>query len=341
MITHTVVVTGAAGQDGLILLNRLKSTNLRVLSIVKNQSQRQLIERILPEVDCVVLDLTNSDQVDDFFKNTPTKSIYNFASQSSVAQSWENPLSTFETNFISSMNILEGIRKYNPKSFIVTPISGDIFGNCTPLIPHSEESTFNPLSPYGISKISVYHLHKMYLESFNLFVSTPILFNHESPLRSTNFLSKKICQGVAKIYLGGNDRIEIENKEIKRDWGWAPDYVTALQHIMKTRDTNLYIISTGQAHSVMDFLDCAFNAIGILDWSDFVTFRSKPKRPNDIYLSYGDSTKFKFASKWNQSFTFKELVNRLVNWEIYNLRTKQSSIWREDFNFLDFNHDEP
>lgn len=325
------LIFGASGQDGLILANRLSRKGIAFLGVSRTEIGCNKISDYVPGAQTRVLELSDGVGVRNLIAEFEPDRIINLAAESSVATSWEHPTQVFTSNTVGVANILEAIRK-NQKANVrfYQASSSEMFGSGRGL---SEASVFNPQSPYAISKFAAHQLVRNYRESFGLFVSSGILFNHESPLRPSNFVSRKITSQVAEIHLGRRSKIELGNIKAIRDWGWAPDYVSAMELIIEASAPSDYVVATGIPHTIEDMLSIAFRSIGIEDWSQYVSQSQSLMRPQDLQFSIGNPEKLTNSLGWSPTKNFDEMIFEMVRHDIEVLSSNRGAIgkWQESF----------
>ncbi len=314
------IITGITGQDGSYLSKFLLSKGYKVIGITRSLQQGKLdglnfleIENEVELVEANVFDLSNIVRLLEKFK---PDEFYNLAAQSSVGLSFEQPIGTLEFNIISVANILEAIRIVNKDIRFYQSSSSEMFGNVPKeSLPVNENFIIHPASPYAISKASSHWICVNYREAYNLFISSGILFNHESVLRRPNFVTKKIISGALKIKSGQLQKLKVGNTSILRDWGYAPNYIEAMWTMLNVDRPDDYIICTGEAHTLQEFIEKTFNKLD-LDASEYVEIDTSLLRPVDLEIIYGDSDKAKRELNWRYSLTFDELIEKLVEDEI-------------------------
>ena len=319
----TAIITGITGQDGAYLSKFLLNKSYRVIGITRSLQQGKLdglsflgIENNVELVEANVFDLSNIVRLLE--KYEPDE-FYNLAAQSSVGLSFEQPIGTLEFNIVSVANILEAIRIVNKDIRFYQSSSSEMFGNVPKLsLPVNENFIIHPASPYAISKASAHWICVNYREAYGLFISSGILFNHESVLRRPNFVTKKIVSGALKIKNGQLHKLRVGNTSIMRDWGYAPKYIEAMWTMLNIEKPDDYTICTGEAHTLQEFIEKTFNKLN-LDASEFVERDSSLLRPVDLEIIYGDPKKAKKELNWSYSLTFDDLIDKLVGDEIeYN-----------------------
>ncbi len=316
-MSKTALVTGITGQDGAYLSRLLLERDYRVTGLVRNFSnadERGLkflgIEKKVRLLEC---DLTNLPQVISIVKETQPSEIYNLAAQSSVFQSFEQPIETIGFNIISVLNLLEAVRLFKPDVKFYQATSCEIFGAAANL-PINESSPISPVSPYSVSKASGYLITKNYRESYNLFSCSGILFNHESFLRNENFFVKKVIRTAVKIKNGQAEFLEVGNIDIKRDFGWAAKYVESMFLMLQQETPDDYVICSEKSVSLRSIIEFVFDYLDIS--TDRLKLSEKLYRPTEIMDIYGDSTKAKKVLGWNYDLSFYEVLQILIDEEI-------------------------
>jgi len=311
-----IVITGAAGQDGLILGLKLAKAGHQVIGVVRNEEQKKFLELYNPGIQIQILDSSTLKSVIEFLERTQPEQIFHLSAKSSVANSWSDSENTLQTNIFYTLNWLNALNqlKMHPTRFYHAS-SSEMFG-LPKTYPQTEETLLHPRSPYGVSKVAAHHLVVNYRESFGQFASTGILFNHESPLRDVKFVTRKITNGVAKIARGKADSLTLGNLEISRDWGWAPDYVDGMISILEHNSPDDFILATGESHTLREFVATAFDSVGIEDWAKYLTIDSALVRPADVISVVGDSSKAGRILKWSPVVTFESMVKRMVDFDL-------------------------
>ncbi len=244
--------------------------------------------------------------------------MYNLAAQSFVATSWKQPILTTEVTAVGTLKLLKAVREFSPKAKFYQASSSEMYGNAVENI-QDEQTKFRPRSPYAISKLYSHWIAVNYRESYNMFICCGILFNHESPRRGIEFVTRKITDGVARIKLGLTNELILGNLDAKRDWGFAGDYVEAMWLILQQDEPDDYVISTGVTHSVRDFVEAAFTAAEIPDWEQYIKTDPQYIRPAELNLLQGNSTKAATKLNWVPKVGFEELVSMMVNEDIKRL----------------------
>ncbi len=323
-MSKRVLILGASGQDGLILSRALSNDGFSVVGACRSEKGLATLSKYAPNATGKVLDIRNFNDVLSVICQTEPDVIYNLAAASSVHESWAKPHEVFDANLLGALNVFESVRLSGlPGTKVYQASSSEMFGGGVGKL--SEESPFFPKSPYAVSKLAAHNLTIMYRESYGLFASSGILFNHESPLRSESFVSRRISKQAAEIHLGVRGKIEVGNLESSRDWGWAPDYVQAMRLIMDHRDPSDFIVSSGEAKTIAELVQAALAAIGIHDWQNFVTIDTGYHRPNDPNKSVGNSSKIRTELGWLPSKTFEGMVSEMVHYDIFLLKSSGES----------------
>lgn len=314
--TKKIVITGAAGQDGLILGLKLVAAGHKVVGTVRSADQQTFLESYNPKVKAEILDSSTLTAVLEFLERTQPDQIYHLSAKSSVANSWSDSEKTLQTNIFHTLNWLNALNELKMHSTrFYHASSSEMFG-LPKSHPQTEETLLHPRSPYGVSKVAAHHLVVNYRESFGQFASTGILFNHESPLRDIKFVTRKISQGVAEIARGKRDSLTLGNIEISRDWGWAPDYVDGMISILEHDSPDDFILATGQSHTLKEFVATAFQSVGIEDWTKYLTIDSTLVRPADVISVVGNSSKARQLLKWSPTVSFESIVKRMVDFDL-------------------------
>lgn len=321
------LITGITGQDGSYLAEFLLSRGYEVYGLYRRTSIDvfERLEHIKGKIHLVQGDLTDHASLIRVLREVNPDEVYNLAAQSFVPASWTEPISTADITGVGVLRILEAIRLTNPKIRFYQASSSEMFGKAQET-PQTEKTPFYPRSPYGVSKIYGYWITINYRESYNIFACNGILFNHESPRRGKQFVTRKITHSVAKIKLGLQDCLELGNLNAKRDWGYAGDYVKAMWLMLQQDKPDDYVISSGETHSVREFVEAAFEAAGMkIKWegkeleevgksNGKVVVKVNPKfyRPAEVELLLGDYSKAKKILKWKPEVDFKGLIKMMV-----------------------------
>jgi GDPmannose 4,6-dehydratase len=247
--------------------------------------------------------------------------VYNLGSQSFVSESWNTPEQTSDVTGLGVLRMLEAIREYGKEVRFYQASSSEMFGRMVEN-PAKESTPFYPRSPYGVAKLYGHWITKNYRESYDMFACSGILFNHESERRGIEFVTRKITDGVARIHLGLQDKIMLGNLDAKRDWGYSPDYCEAMWLMLQQDKPDDYVIATGETHSIREFLDAAFQHIGVTDWDKYVGQDPRFMRPAEVDVLRGDSTKAQTELGWKPNTSFEELVGRMVKNDIKLIEEK-------------------
>lgn len=311
------LITGITGQDGLYLSELLQSKGYEVFGLIRGQNNPRwdLVERTAPGVKLVTGDLMDFSSLMRALEVAQPDEVYNLGAISYVAYSWENAFLTSDVTGKGVLSMLEAVRLYagdRPDSVrFYQASSSEMFGKVQE-VPQRESTLLWPRSPYGVAKVFGHYMTINYRESYGLHASSGILFNHESPRRGTEFVTRKVTQAVAKISLGLQDGITLGNLDAQRDWGFAGDYVDAMWRMLQQDVADDYVIATGETHSIRDLLDAAFAEIGVTDWSSYITQDPRFMRPAEVDLLVGDPSKAKEKLGWEPTVSFKELIAMMV-----------------------------
>lgn len=308
------LITGITGQDGSYLAELLLSKGYKVYGLVRRLSTPNLenIKHIYDQVQLIPGDLLDQGSLTDAIKESEADEIYNLAAQSFVKASWSQPVLTGEFTGLGVTRMLEAIRTVNPKARFYQASSSEMFGKVVET-PQKETTRFHPRSPYGVAKVYGHYITLNYRESYDIFACSGILFNHESPRRGIEFVTRKITDAVARISLGKQDKLELGNLDAKRDWGFAGDYVEAMWRMLQQDKPDDYVIATGENHSVKEFVQEAFKVVGIDNWEKYVNYDNPLHlRPAEVDYLIGDYSKAKEKLGWTPKTSFKQLVEMMV-----------------------------
>jgi len=314
------LITGITGQDGSYLAEFLLDKGYEVHGIVRRvaienpQSRMWRIRHLLDKIQIHGASIESYASIFNVISDIKPDECYHLAAQSYVSYSFEDEFSTISTNLSGTHHVLSAIKRQAPNCKFYFAASSEMFGNAQ-LTPQNEETPFHPRSPYGISKVAGFDLTRNYREAYGLFALSGILFNHESPRRGAEFVTRKISMSAAKIKLGLDSEIRLGNIEAKRDWGHARDYIHAMWLMLQQDEPNDYVIATGECHSVREFLEVAFEHIG-LDYRDYLIVDKNLYRPSEVNVLQGDSTKAHRKLGWRPTVTFNELVREMVDNDI-------------------------
>lgn len=315
----TAFVTGITGQDGPYLAKLLLEKNYRVVGLIKRYSNPNIenlkflgIDRA---IELVTGDITDENSINNLIKSFRPDEFYNLAAQSFVGVSWDLNKLTTEINAIGTLNILNAIKTHSTNTRFYQASTSEMFGNSS--IGQQDENTpFRPRSPYGVSKLYAHWMTINFRESYGLHTNCGILFNHESPLRGIEFVTRKITNGVARIKLGLDTKITLGNLDVTRDWGYAGDYVEAMWLMLQQDSPDDYVIATGQHHSIHELLDIAFNHVGLPDWTNYVESDPRFKRPAELHGLCGNSVKAKTKLGWSPKTEFKDMIKIMTDVDI-------------------------
>ncbi|RPI92758.1 MAG: GDP-mannose 4,6-dehydratase [Chloroflexi bacterium] len=319
----TALITGITGQDGSYLAELLLTKGYRVIGVARRSSTvtYERIEHLLDDITVVQGDLHDQGSLLALLEEYDPTEVYNLAAQSFVPTSWNQPALTGEITALGVTRMLEAIRFVNPKIRFYQASSSEMFGKVLE-VPQCETTAFYPRSPYGVAKVYGHWITINYRESFNMFAASGILFNHESPRRGLEFVTRKISDGVARIKLGRAKELRLGNLESQRDWGYAGDYVDAMWRMLQQDKSDSYVIGMGETHSVREFCEVAFGHVD-LDYNDYVVQDEKFYRPAEVDLLISDPSKARVVLGWEPSVTFKELVTMMVDADIERLSQKK------------------
>lgn len=307
------LITGITGQDGAYLAKFLVGKGYKVFGGYRRSSTRNFWRLhyldIKKDIELIPMDLLDQTSIMSAIKKCEPDEIYNLAAQSFVGVSFDEAIATGEISGLGVTRILDSIRLINPKIRFYQAATSEMYGNAPQ--PQSEKTPFEPASPYAAAKLYGFWVTKNYREGYNLFACSGILFNHESPIRGIEFVTKKITDGVARIKMGYNKELNLGNLDAKRDWGFAGDYVEAMWLMLQQDKADDYVIATGESHSVREFCEEAFGAVG-LDYKQYVKTDKQFYRPVDVNYLLGDPTKAIKTLGWKPKTSFKELVKMMV-----------------------------
>lgn len=310
------LITGITGQDGSYLAELLLDKGYKVYGIKRRTSDLNYgnVEHLKNEIDFIYADMTDMSSLILAMQKSQPDEVYNLAAQSFVQTSWEQPNLTSQTDAIGVMNILESIRIVKPDSRFYQASTSEMFGKVQE-IPQRETTPFYPRSPYGVAKLYGHWITVNYRESFDIFGCSGILFNHESPRRGLEFVTRKVTNAVARIKLGLQNEIRMGNLDSKRDWGFAGDYVKAMWLMLQQDKPDDYVIATGETHTIRELLEVAFGHVG-LNFEEYVVIDPKFIRPAEVELLLGEPTKAANKLGWKPEVTFRQLIEMMVNSDI-------------------------
>jgi GDPmannose 4,6-dehydratase len=325
----SALITGITGQDGMYLAELLLSEGYRVFGLVRGQNNPKAValRRDLPAVTHISGDLVDPSSLARAMSVAQPDEVYNLGAVSFVAYSWTNPWTTTEVTAGGVLKMLEAIRVYQDQSGksvrFYQASSAEMFGKVQE-VPQRESTLLWPRSPYGVAKAYGHHMTINYRESYGLHASSGILFNHESPRRGVEFVTRKVTHAVAGIAMGVQDCVSLGNVQSTRDWGFAGDYVKAMHLMLQQDEPDDYIIATGETHSVGELLDAAFRVVGIDDWKPYVRFDAALMRPAEVDQLTGDAGKARTVLGWKPTVSFEELIDMMVRHDVEQLRSERA-----------------
>ncbi|HWZ42671.1 MAG TPA: GDP-mannose 4,6-dehydratase [Candidatus Saccharimonadales bacterium] len=307
------LITGITGQDGSYMADLLLEKGYTVYGLVRRSSLEKYdrIEHIASRIKFVEGDLTDQGSLDAAMQQVQPDEIYNLAAQSFVPVSWNQPVLTGDVTGLGALRVMESIRRHAPKAKFLQASSSEMFGKVREK-PQNENTPFHPRSPYGVAKVFGHHITVNYRESYGIFACSSICFNHESPRRGAEFVTRKVSQHAARIKLGLIDKLKMGNLDAQRDWGFAGDYIEAMWRMLQQPTAEDYVIATGKTHSVERLLDVAFTHVG-LDWKKYVEIDPKLVRPAEVDYLCGDAGKAERKLGWKPKVGFEELIGMMVD----------------------------
>jgi GDPmannose 4,6-dehydratase len=321
-VANTALITGITGQDGSYLAEFLLSKGYRVCGLVRRSStvNFERLHHLQDKIELIPGDLLDQNSLISALQQCEPKEVYNLASQSFVPTSWNQPTLTGEFTALGVTRMLEAVRLVNPKIRFYQASSSEMFGMVRES-PQNENTAFYPRSPYGVAKLYGHWITVNYRESYGLFTSSGILFNHESPRRGLEFVTRKASYGAARIKLGQQRTLKMGNLEAERDWGFAGDYVEAMWQMLQQEKPKDYVVASGVAHSVRQLLEIAFGHLG-MDYRDHVEIDPALLRPAEVYHLLGDSTKARQELGWKPKVSFESLIKMMVDEDLSRLGAK-------------------
>ncbi len=322
---RSALITGITGQDGSYLAEFLLQKGYKVFGLVRRLSTPNYsrIEHVLDKLVLLEGDLMDEASLSKAIIEATPDEVYNLAAQSFVATSWKQPVATAEITAIGTLRLIDAVRQHAPKARLYQASTSEMYGNATDTV-QDEQSKFSPRSPYAISKLFAHWIAVNYRESYGMYICCGILFNHESPRRGIEFVSRKITDGVARIKLGLAKELVLGNLDARRDWGYAGDYVEAMWLMLQQEKPDDYVISTGVPHSVRDFVIEAFKAVGITDWEKYVKTNEKYMRPAELFTLQGNNSKAFKQLNWRPKVKFADLVRLMVDADIKRLNSART-----------------
>ena len=315
-----VLITGINGQDGSYLAELLYNKGYEIHGILKRNSvsenQTYRLNNIFNKIHLHYGDLSDLSSLISIINKVKPHEIYNLAAQSHVRISFDQPIYTSNVTGIGTLNLLEAVRLINPTIKIYQASSSEMFGNSIDSDGFQRETTpMNPVSPYGCAKVFSYNICRNYRNSYNMFISNGILFNHESPRRGTNFVTNKVCKEAVKIKLGLSNELKLGNLDATRDWGHAKDYVEAMWLILQQEEPDDFVCSTGISHSVQELVEYVFGKLD-LDWEQYIKQDEKFLRPEELHNLKGDCTKLREKTGWKLNYTFESMLDEMIDYWI-------------------------
>ena len=310
------LITGINGMDGSHLADLLLSKDYEVYGMERRSSSKNRTNtaHLEGKITFVSGDLSDQNSLFRVLKESDPDEVYNLGSQSFVGESWNTPEQTSDVTGLGVLRMLEAIREYGKPIKFYQASTSEMFGKMIKFA--NEDTKFHPRSPYGVAKLYGHWITVNYRESYDMFNTSGILFNHESERRGIEFVTRKITDGVARIHLDLQDKVILGNLDTKRDWGYAPDYVEAMWLMLQQDEPRDYVIATGEIHSLEELLVMAFSEIGITDWKKYVGQDERYMRPADVFYLAGDSSKAREELGWKPKTSFKEMVSRMVTNDI-------------------------
>ncbi len=320
------LITGVTGQDGSYLAEFLLDKGYTVYGMVRRSSLQHFerIQHIMDKLHLIEGDLTDQSSLDEAIKTSRPDEVYNLASQSFVPTSWNQPVLTAEVTGTGVTRILEALRKYKPDARFYQASTSEMFGKVQQT-PQNENTPFYPRSPYGIAKVYAHWMTVNYRESYHTFACSGISFNHESPRRGLEFVSRKIIDGAIRIKLGLADHLKLGNLEAKRDWGFAGDYVKAMWLMLQQEHADDFVIATGETHSVKELVEIAFAYLG-LPVDKHVMLDPNLLRPAEVDLLIGDASKARTRLGWEPAVSFRDMIHMMIDEDLKRLSHLKGSI---------------
>ena len=322
---RTAFITGMTGQDGPYLAKLLVEKGYHVYGLVHRYSNPNLDNikwlGIENDIELITGDITDENNMNHLMQTLKPEEVYNLAAQSFVGSSWDLNKLTTEVNSIGTLNLLNAIRRHVPNTRFYQASTSEMFGNATEDGQQGENTPFRPRSPYGISKLYSHWMTINFRESYSLYACSGILFNHESPLRGREFVTRKVTDGVARIKLGLEKSIVLGNLDARRDWGFAGDFVEAMWLMLQQPEARDYVISTGEQNSIRELCDIAFRHAGIIDWQVMIKSDPRFKRPAELHSLCGDSTSAREILGWKPRTDFATMIRSMVDADLARLQS--------------------
>lgn len=324
MAQHTALITGILGQDGPYLARYLLEKGYKVYGLVRRYSNPNYANLdylgVTKQVEFVEGDMSDESSLYHLIRTLRPDELYNLAAQSFVRASFEQPKVTTEINALGVLYLLNAIKMFSPTTKMYQASTSEMFGLSNENGYQDEKTMFHPRSPYGVSKLYAYWMCVNYREAYGLFATNGILFNHESPIRGINFVTRKVTDGVARIKLGLSDSISLGNLDAKRDWGFAGDFVEAMHLMLQQEDPDDYVVATGEAHSVREMIESAFAHVGIKDWEKYVKIDPQHMRPAEVPFLLGRADKAHQKLGWKPRTSFRDLIKMMVDADLQRLK---------------------
>jgi GDPmannose 4,6-dehydratase len=320
------LITGVTGQDGSYMAELLLGKGYEVYGIVRRSSVKKFdrIEALMDYIELVEGDLTDQSSLDSVIHSVQPDEVYNLAAQSFVPVSWNQPVLTGDVTGLGVIRVLEAIRRHRPQAKFLQASSSEMFGKVRET-PQTEKTPFHPRSPYGVAKVFGHHITVNYRESYGLFACSAMGFNHESPRRGLEFVTRKVTHQVARIRCGLAKKLLMGNLEAERDWGFAGDYVNAMWMILQQAAPDDYVLATGKTRSIRELLEVAFGSVG-LDWEEYVEIDPKLMRPAEVDFLCGDATKAREKLGWEPKVGFEELIKMMVEADMEAVQKAENGI---------------
>jgi GDPmannose 4,6-dehydratase len=326
-MAKTALITGILGQDGPYLAKLLLEKGYKVYGLLRRYSNPSFSNLdyvgVTKNIEYVEGDLTDEASLINVIKNIRPDEVYNLAAQSFVGSSWEQAKLTTEVNALGVLYLLNALKYFSPTARFYQASTSEMFGLSNDGGFQGEDTVFHPRSPYGVAKVYAYWMTVNFRESYNMFTSNGILFNHESPIRGIQFVTRKITDGVARIKLGLQNELRLGNLDASRDWGFAGDYVEAMYLMLQQETPDDYVVATGETHTVREFVTEAFKSAGIKDWEKYVVMDPRFQRPAEVPHLRGKVDKAKNKLGWTPKVSFSQLVEMMVKADIQRLNSKQ------------------
>lgn len=321
---RTAFVTGMTGQDGPYLAKHLLEQGYQVYGLIKRYSNPNLDNirwlGIENDIELITGDITDDGCMNHLIRSLRPDEVYNLAAQSFVGISWELNKLTTEINSMGPLNILNAIRLHSANTKFYQASTSEMYGNSDGG-RQNENTPFHPRSPYGVSKLYSHWITVNFRESYGLYACSGVLFNHESPLRGRDFVTRKVTDGVARIKLGLADSLTLGNLDARRDWGFAGDFVEAMHLILQQPEARDYVIATGEQHTIRELLDIAFKHAGLPNWTQYVKSDPRFKRPAELHSLCGDSTRARELLGWQPRTSFEQMIRDMVDADLARLQT--------------------